>query len=120
MIPTTPSKHSLDDLDQKMVEIIRHFAEESKQLLQERVVAEYLFGSYATKTQTPLSDIDILILVKDYTSDLQWQMSGLASDYSLEHDVYISPIVKDMDIWEKNRHYGTLFYQEIMQHGIPL
>jgi hypothetical protein len=28
-------------------------------------------------------------------------MSGLASDYALEHDVYISPIVKDMDIWEK-------------------
>lgn len=100
--------------------VIQQFAEETKQLLQENIMAEYLFGSYATNAQTPLSDIDILIIVNHFTPDLQRQVSGLASEYSLEHDLYISPILQDREVWEKNRRYQTLFYQEVTQHGIPL
>ena len=103
-----------------IVQIIQQFANETKQLLQENIMAEYLFGSYATNMQTPLSDIDILIIVKHFTPDLQRQVSDLASDYSLDYDMYISPIVQDLTVWEKNRHYQTLFYQEVIQHGIPL
>ena len=100
--------------------IIQRFVNETKHLLQENILAEYLFGSYATNTQTPLSDIDILIIVKHFTPVLQRQMSGLASDYSLEHDMYISPIVQDREVWEKNKHCQTLFYQDVIKHGIPL
>ena len=100
--------------------IIQQFVKETKQLLQENIMAEYLFGSYAGNTQTPLSDIDILIIVKHFTPALQRQVSGLASDYSLEHDIYISPIVQDIKVWEKNHRCQTLFYQEVMQYGIPL
>ena len=44
--------------------MIQQFADETKQLLQDEMMAEYLFGSYATNTQTAVSDIDILIIVK--------------------------------------------------------
>ncbi|NOY59254.1 MAG: nucleotidyltransferase domain-containing protein [Calditrichaeota bacterium] len=100
--------------------IIQQFARDTKQLLHENVLEEYLFGSYATNAQTALSDIDILIVVKHLTSEIQRQISGLASDYSLEHDVFISPIIQDIGMWEKNKKYHTLFYQEVMQYGIPL
>jgi predicted nucleotidyltransferase len=93
---------------------------ESKQILQENVIAEYLFGSYATDTYSPLSDIDILIIVNTFTPEIRRQMSGLASEYSLEYDVYISPIIKDNQVWNKNKEYHTLFYQEVTQHGIRL
>ncbi len=98
-----------------ILHIIHQFADESKQYLQENVVAEYLFGSYAKHTHTPFSDIDILVLVKHFTPEIQRELSGLASDYSLEYDVYISPIVKTLEVWEKNRYYRTLFYQEVTQ-----
>lgn len=121
MIETrTPSSHQFQHISPHISNIIHRFADDAKHLLQDDVIAEYLFGSYAKNTYTPLSDIDILILVKHFTPDMQRQLSGLAAEYSLEYDVYISPIVKGIDIWEKNQSYHTLFYQEVTQHGIPL
>lgn len=103
-----------------ILRIIRRFARDTKHILQENVIAEYLFGSYATNTYTMLSDIDILIVVNSFTPEIRRQMSGLASEYSLEYDVYISPIIKDYQVWNKNKQYHTLFYQEVTQHGILL
>jgi predicted nucleotidyltransferase len=100
--------------------IIRRFVQDSKQLLQENIIAEYLFGSYATNTYTSLSDIDILIIVNTFTPGIRRQISGLASEYSLEYDVYISPIIKDFQVWNKNEYYHTLFYQEVTRYGIRL
>ena len=100
--------------------IIQQFAQDAKTLLHGNLIAEYLFGSYAKNTYTSLSDIDILFLVKTFSPEIRRQLSGLASDYSLEYDVYISPIIKDRQVWDKNRQYNTLFFQEVMQHGIPL
>ena len=101
-------------------QIIRNFVQDTKRLLKDNIVAEYLFGSYATHNETSLSDIDILIIVKHSTPELQWQMGGLASDYSLKYDVCVSPIMQELQVWEKNQHYQTLFYQEITEHGIEL
>ncbi len=120
MKDTSQNTLSILHISPDVRQMIQQFANETKQLLQENIMAEYLFGSYATNTQTPLSDIDILIIVKHFTPDLQRQMSGLASDYSLEHDMYISPILQDREVWAKNQDCQTLFYQEVMQHGIPL
>lgn len=104
----------------QIAQMIRQFANDAKQILHENVIAEYLFGSYAAHTETPLSDIDILIIVKQTTPELQWQMGGLASDYSLQYDRCISPLLQDLHVWEKNQQYQTLFYQEVMQHGVRL
>ena len=103
-----------------ILKIIHQFARDTKDILQENVIAEYLFGSYAANTYTPVSDIDILIVVNSFTPEIRRQMSGLASEYSLEYDVYISPIIKDYQVWNKNKQYHTLFYQEVTQHGIRL
>jgi predicted nucleotidyltransferase len=107
-------------LPSEITTIIMQFVKNTKQILQQHLIAEYLFGSYATNTYTPLSDIDILIIVDTFTPDIRRQMSGLASDYALEYDIYISPILKTQDIWEKNKVHETLFYQEVTQYGIPL
>lgn len=100
--------------------IIRRFVKGANRILQDNVVEEYLFGSYSTNTYTPLSDIDILFIVNTFTPEIRRQMSGLASDYSLEYDVLISPIIKDSEVWNKNKRFHTLFYQEVVQHGILL
>jgi len=100
--------------------IIQQFVNDSKRLLSEHIIGEYLFGSYATDKYSPFSDIDILIIVDKLTPDIRWRMSGLASDYSLEYDVCISPVIKDEQVWKKNQQYDTLFYQEVIRNGIPL
>ncbi len=103
-----------------IIKIILQFARETKQILPEHIIAEYLFGSYAMNTYHQVSDIDILILVDQFTPDIRRQMSGLASEYSLQYNVYISPIIKDRQIWAQNQQYNTLFYQDVTRYGIPL
>lgn len=100
--------------------IIEQFARESRKVLLDNIIEEYLFGSYASQTQTPLSDIDILVIVNTLTPAMQSQLSGMASEYALEHDLCISPILTDLAAWEKNKRFNTLFYQEIERTGIRL
>ncbi len=88
--------------------------------MQDNVVGEYLFGSYATETETPLSDIDILIIVESLTPDMQSHLSGLASEYAMRYDICISPILTDIGTWGKNRRFNMLFYQEVTRNGIRL
>lgn len=114
------NKPRLSHIDRHTAQIIQQFVTDTKHLLKEHVIAEYLFGSYATNRQTALSDIDILIIVNHYTPELQWQMSGLASDYSLEYDICFSPLLQDIQVWKKNQQAHTLFYQEVTEHGIRL
>lgn len=79
---TTQSMDRLEDIEPRESRIIRDFARDTKHLLKKNFIAEYLFGSYATNKQTSLSDIDILIIVKDYTPELQWEMSELRGQVS--------------------------------------
>jgi predicted nucleotidyltransferase len=74
-------------LSQEIWHIVQQFASDTKQLLQEELMAEYLFGSYATNTQTPASDIDILVIVKHFSPELQRKISGLASDWGVKNHV---------------------------------
>ncbi len=81
---------------------------------------EYLFGSYAKNEQKELSDIDILIVVKEFNAMLKKEISSLASNYSLDRGVVISLIIKDIQVWEKNKKYATSFYREVSKYGIEL
>ncbi|GAK58635.1 putative nucleotidyltransferase domain protein [Candidatus Vecturithrix granuli] len=100
--------------------IIKDFAKETKEILQDNLVAEYLFGSCARNEQPELSDIDILIIVKHFDSEIRGKLSDLSSEYSVEKNILLSSVIKDIQIWEKNRKYNTLFYQEVTRDGIKL
>jgi len=117
---TTERTNRLANIDSYLSEIIQKFSRDTKHIFKENVIAEYLFGAYAKNTQTPTSDIDILIIVKHYTPELQWKMSGLASEYSLQYDICISPILQDVKVWNKNQRYHTLLHQEVTENGIRL
>jgi len=100
--------------------IIKSFSDETKMILRDNLVAEYLFGSVARNEAEEGSDIDILIIVKHFDYQLRKELSKLSSKYSISHGVCISPIIKDKKIWEQNEFYQTLFYQEIQRDGMRL
>ena len=108
-------------MNEHLLEIIYNFTKDANFILQDnKVIEKYLFGSYARNTHTSESDIDILIVIENYNTELQSKLSELASDYSLQYEIYISPILKGLELWEKNKQYNTLLYQEIIQDGIKL
>lgn len=104
----------------KIIEIIQNFSLDTQKLLKDNLIAEYLFGSIARSENNHYSDIDILIIVKHFDFELRQKLSSLSSDYSLNHNLCFSPILKDLDSWEKNKKHHTLFYQEVQRDGIRL
>lgn len=107
-------------MNPEIPEIVKEFVKDTKAILKDNLVKEYLFGSYAKNEQSELSDIDILIIVKEFDAMIRKEISSLASDYSLNKGIVISPIIKDIQVWEKNKKYETLFYREVSKHGIEL
>ena len=101
-------------------QIIKKFSDDTQQMLRDNLVAEYLFGSLARNETSEYSDIDILIIVKQLDHQIRKRLSELSSEYCVNHGVYISPIVKDTKIWEKNKTHKTLFYEEIERDGVRL
>ena len=107
-------------MDQLRESIIKNFSDETKKILRDNLVAEYLFGSVARNDAGEFSDIDILIIVKHFDYQIRRELSRLSSEYSISHGVCISPIIKDVRIWEQNKFYKTLFYQEIQRDSVRL
>lgn len=101
-------------------EIVHSFSDDVRKLLRDNLVGQYLFGSTVRGTANADSDIDILIIVKELNYDMRKMISSLASEYSLRYDISISPIMKEVEVWQKNRFYQTLFYKEVEREGILL
>lgn len=107
-------------MNKRIEKIVNDFSNDTKNLLKDNLIAEYLFGSTARAENKELSDIDILIIVKQFDYQLREALSSLSSEYSINHGLYISPILKDENSWEKNKTHQTLFYKEIQRDGIRL
>jgi predicted nucleotidyltransferase len=100
--------------------IVKSFSEDAREILKENLVSGYLFGSVARNDASEFSDIDILFIVQHFNYQIRKELSRLASDYSIEYGVCISPVAKDLKIWEKNKVHNTLFFQEIQRDGVRI
>ena len=80
----------------------------------------YLYGSYARGDYRPGSDVDVMILLKDYRNywNEQKKISQLASDVSLEYDVTISCIFIKEFQWKNAVDELPLLYN-IHKDGVP-
>ena len=90
-------------MNSQVSNVVKDFVNDTKKILKDNLLVEYFFGSYARNEQNEFSDIDILIIVKEFNLKIRTEISSLSSNYSLERDVIISPIIKDINIWEKNK-----------------
>jgi predicted nucleotidyltransferase len=86
----------------------------------DRLRAVYLYGSYARGDYRQGSDVDVMILLKDYKNywKEQSKISQLASDVSLEYDVTVSCIfIKEIQ-WKTASIERPLIYN-IRKEGVP-
>jgi predicted nucleotidyltransferase len=83
-----------------------------------QLVRVYLFGSYARGEQDPESDLDILIVLRDYASySSEVKRTGrLISRLSLEHGVSISrKFIRQLD-WNTG---NSLLVRNIRDEAMP-
>lgn len=70
----------------------------------DRLKDVYLYGSYARGDHRPGSDVDVMIMLKDYRNywDELRRSTQLASDLSLEYDVTISRLIIKEIQWQES------------------
>lgn len=84
-----------------------------------------LYGSYARGEQNDneeISDIDIMILVKsDATKikNIEKKILDYSYDLDLQYDILLSPIVENIDVFNKRAQYMT-FYKNVIKEGVLL
>ena len=100
--------------------ILVEFLEKVKELLKDRFKKAILYGSYARGDYNKNSDVDIMILTDlnfqeiEYYRDL---ISDIAFDIELEKGIIISPVIKNIDIYN-SRAKIIPFYINVQKEGV--
>lgn len=86
----------------------------------ERVLYIYAFGSRVRGDHGEWSDLDVLIIVKDKDVEIEKEIIDIISEEELETGIPFAPIIKDIELFEKEKGLKTPFYQDIMKEGISI
>lgn len=88
------------------------------QIYGDKLKAVYLYGSYARGDYRPGSDVDVMILLKDYKNywDEIKRTSELIANTSLDYDVLVSRIIMSEEKWNRS---ATPLLRNIHRDGQP-
>ncbi len=79
-----------------------------------------LFGSKARGDSQPESDIDILIVVDDENWAMRDDISLIAAQESLTHNVLLGPRVIGQERWNRMARERFTLYENIAREGLAL
>jgi len=101
-------------------EAIGEFVNRLKDSVLGKIVNAYLFGSVAKRTAKPESDVDVLVVYKESSSDLVLDVvCEIAFDIALERGILIQPILMTID--EFDQQVGSSpFLWEVLTAGYPI
>ena len=98
----------------------QEFRARLQRLLGQNLEKLALFGSKAEGQDTPESDIDILVLIKDSASGMREKILDEAFEVNLKHGVYISPRVISLGTFQHPVWSITPFFRNLRERGVPL
>jgi predicted nucleotidyltransferase len=78
-----------------------------------------LYGSVARGTQNSESDVDIAVIVHEYTSEMHDKMIDLTVDLELEYDKVLSVLLINYDHFRKWEDILP-FYKNVKAEGVML
>jgi len=98
---------------------VSQFIRRIKAELGNNLLAVNLFGSKVRGDVDAHSDIDILIIVKEYNTPLVDKIVDAQVDYLLEYDANLSPVIFSEAEYNKNTAMGSPFFKNIEREGLP-
>ena len=101
-------------------EAIKEFSRLLREQLGTTVKEIILFGSKARGDSEKYSDIDILIVLDEVSWDIKKAISELAAEENIRHNVLISTIRYDIDIWAMPAIQASPFVMAVKREGIWL
>ena len=85
---------------------------------QEKFVDLLVFGSKVLDSSTSESDIDVLIIVREFERDLQASIDDMIFELNLEYDCLISAVIFSQDELEHGPMSESPLYRTAIQEGI--
>lgn len=89
-----------------------------QKLLGNNLITVAVFGSRVRGDFTEESDFDVLVVVKNRTLDIIMKVNEIFSREENKAGVSFSAVIKQMEIFEKEKRFNTPFYQNIKKEGI--
>jgi predicted nucleotidyltransferase len=111
---------TLQSLKLKDRSAIIEFSQKLKDFLGSKLFSLRLYGSKAQGSDKELSDIDIFIVVQGLSHTLKREIIDLAFDVNLKHDVYISPRVVSLDLFQNSSFNSTPFVRNVQEQSFNL
>lgn len=106
-------------------EAAKHFIHEietASKDVKENIIAVVLFGSYARGDFNEDSDIDMLVIVKENSAEVQNRISEISSSAmeAANFDEFLSPMKMSLVHWTESGRRQLPLYEEIQNEGIIL
>ena len=95
---------------------------ELKKVLRERygVTSVLVYGSKARGDDSPDSDIDVMIVLDDYTPQIEMTIDEIVYDINLDHDCLISVVIFGRRELEEGPMAESPLYKRILAEGVPV
>lgn len=96
--------------------------DELKRILRERcaVTSVVVYGSKARGDDSPDSDIDVMIVLEDYTPQVEATVDEAVYDINLAHDCLISVVIFSRRELEEGPLGESPLYRRILAEGVPV
>jgi predicted nucleotidyltransferase len=104
---------------QDIKEILDNLIPELKKIFDGVLDSIILYGSFAKQTQTDESDVDIALIVKDYTDEMHNSMIDVTVDLELKYGKVLSVLLIDYDNFKEWENVLP-FYKNVKKEGIVL
>ena len=85
-----------------------------------RLVDTKVFGSKARGTDSPESDLDVMIVLEDLSPDIESEIDDLIFEINLEYSCLITALFFSREELERGPLTESPVYKKILQEGIPL
>lgn len=99
--------------------LLKELVPELTGIFRDSVISIILYGSVARGTQSKDSDVDIAVIVKNYSKEMHDQMTDMLVDLELKYDKVLSVLLIDyikFTEWEN----VMPFYKNVKKEGIVL
>lgn len=113
-------KNEFDHLSKREQKAVKSFVKELREKLGDKIISIRLFGSKVRGDFKKDSDIDIFILVKERTPDIEDIIAEIEVNHDLEYGLPLSPVLYSLFEYKKNKELGSFFFENVEKQGIAL
>lgn len=113
-------KNELQYLSETERKAVSSFVKQLEENLGDHIVDIRLFGSKVRGDFRKDSDIDIFILVKERSSDIEDMVSEIEVNHDIDYGLPLSTVLYSLFEYQKNKELGSFFFENVEKEGVVL